>query len=242
MGKTIRRFAIDILTVFGCYVVFTTAGWGSYNIVSGSMEPTLEVGDRIMVSKFSYGYNRYSVMFSPKFLGTDRLFASLPERGDIALFHLPDRDKKDVIKRVIGLPGDTVQMKAGRLYINGTVVPRTSIRALAYTNYQGYERRVKEYDETLPDGVTHRIYEETDRGRYDDTALYVVPQGHYFMMGDNRDGSADSRILNNMGYVKAAYITGKALRITYSTHECTEGKDQDCAPGDSTDRSFMEIR
>lgn len=218
----------DVFVIFVFYVIFSTFGWTSFHIPSGSMEPTLEVGDRIFVSKLSYGYNRYSFFFDPEFIPEGRLFDDKPERGDVAVFTLPKRGNEDFIKRVIGLPGDRIQMRAGRLYINGDLVERTLVRELTYTSYSGAQRRVKEYDETLPNGVTHRIYEETDNGRYDNVGPFVIPPGHYFMMGDNRDGSSDSRNLNDIGYVSGAFLVGRADVTTFSLYDCDQGKDVYC--------------
>lgn len=231
----------DVVVIFLFYVVFSTFGWTSFHIPSGSMEPTLEVGDRIFVSKTSYGYNRYSFYFDPSFISEGRLFESAPERGDVAVFTLPKRGYEDFIKRVIGLPGDRVQMRAGRLYINGDLVERTLVRELTYTSYNGTQRRVKEYDETLPNGVVHRIYESTDSGLYDNVGPFVVPPGHYFMMGDNRDGSSDSRNLNDIGYVPAAYMVGRADITTFSLYDCDQGKDIFCPVGVPLGRFFNSI-
>ena len=231
----------DVVVIFLFYVVFSTFGWTSFHIPSGSMEPTLEVGDRIFVSKTSYGYNRYSFYFDPDFIPESRLFETAPERGDVAVFTLPKRGYEDFIKRVIGLPGDRIQMRAGRLYINGEVVERTLVRELNYTSYNGTQRRVKEYDETLPNGVVHRIYESTDSGLYDNVGPFVVPPGHYFMMGDNRDGSSDSRNLNDIGYVPAAYMVGRADITTFSLYDCDQGKDIFCPIGVPLGRFFNSI-
>ncbi len=231
----------DVVVIFLFYIVFSTFGWTSFHIPSGSMEPTLEVGDRIFVSKTSYGYNRYSFYFDPAFISESRLFESAPERGDVAVFTLPRRGYEDFIKRVIGLPGDRIQMRAGRLYINGDVVERTLVRELTYTSYNGTQRRVKEYDETLPNGVVHRIYESTDSGLYDNVGPFVVPPGHYFMMGDNRDGSSDSRNLNDIGYVPAAYMVGRADITTFSLYDCDQGKDVFCPLGIPLGRFFNSI-
>ncbi|NVJ99773.1 MAG: signal peptidase I [Alphaproteobacteria bacterium] len=231
----------DLGVIVGFFLLFTTFGWQSFHIPSGSMEPTLEVGDRIFVSKLSYGYNRFSVPFDPSIVPEGRLFDGVPERGDVVVFTLPYKNSNDFIKRVIGLPGDTVQMKMGRLFINGTIVPRTYIRDVAYTDYQGVERRAKEYMEELPNGVKHRIYERTDRGNVDNTSLYVVPEGHYFMMGDNRDGSADSRILSDMGYVAHKYLVGRAQITTFSLYDCDQGKEVYCPAGIPLGRFFGSI-
>ena len=218
----------DVLVVFVFWAVFSTFGWTSFHIPSGSMEPTLEVGDRIFVSKLSYGYNRYSFFFDPEFIPEKRVFADKPKRGDVAVFTLPKRGNEDFIKRVIGLPGDRIQMRAGRLYINGALVERTLVREVQYTSYRGGGRIVKEYDETLPNGVVHRIYEETDNGSYDNVGPFVVPPGHYFMMGDNRDGSSDSRNLSDIGYVSGDYLVGRADVTTFSLYDCDQGKDVFC--------------
>ncbi|MCJ9429857.1 signal peptidase I [Kordiimonas marina] len=241
MTTQIRRFLMDLVTIFAFWLIFTTAGWQSFNIVSGSLEPTLEVGDRIMVRKFAYGYNRFSVPFNPKFLGDHRIFFTAPKRGDIALFRLPYMQNEDLIKRVIGLPGDTVQMKQGRLYINGKIVPRTKIRDVNYTDYQGMPQHATEYEETLPNGVKHRIYERTDEGEVDNTGLYVVPAGHYFMMGDNRDDSLDSRFLSHMGYVDQKYLVGRADITTFSLYDCDQGKAISCSAGIPLGRFFKVI-
>ena len=218
----------DIVSIVAFYFIFTTFAWGAFHIPSGSMEPTLEVGDRIFVSKFAYGYNRYSFPFDPDFISENRMFASKPERGDIAVFVQPHRSDDHIIKRVIGLPGDRIQMREGRLYINGEIVERSFIREINYTNYQGNDRRVKEYEETLPGGVKHRIYEATDRGHFDNTPLFVVPADHYFMMGDNRDGSSDSRNISGMGPVHGKFIVGEANITTFSLYNCDQGKDVGC--------------
>lgn len=231
----------DIVVIFFFYIVFSTFGWTSFHIPSGSMEPTLEVGDRIFVSKLSYGYNRFSVYFDPSFIPESRLFADAPQRGDVAVFTLPKRGYEDFIKRVIGLPGDRIQMIDGRLYINDTLVERSLVREVTYTSYNGNQFRVKEYDETLPNGVVHRIYERTDRGQYDRTGPYVVPPGHYFMMGDNRDGSSDSRNLNDIGYVPEAYFVGRADVTTFSLYDCDQGKDIFCPIGIPLGRFFNSI-
>jgi len=231
----------DIAVIFFFYIVFSTFGWTSFHIPSGSMEPTLEVGDRIFVSKLSYGYNRFSVYFDPSFIPEDRLFADAPERGEVAVFTLPKKGYEDFIKRVIGLPGDRIQMRAGRLYINGDLVERSLVREVKYTSYRGNQRRVKEYDETLPGGVVHRIYESTDSGLYDNVGPFVVPPGHYFMMGDNRDGSSDSRNLNDMGYVPEAYFVGQADITTFSLYDCDQGKDIFCPIGIPLGRFFNSI-
>lgn len=231
----------DIAVVAVIYLVFTTFAFASFHIPSGSMEPTLEVGDRIMVSKFTYGYNRYSVIFDPDFIPEGRVIGDLPKRGQVAVFTLPHKGNKDFIKRVIGLPGDRIQMVDGRLYINGEIIKRELVREVSYTDYQGIAQRVREYDETLPGGVIHRIYERTDMGPYDDTEVFVVPADHYFMMGDNRDASGDSRDFRSMGPVHSKYLLGRARFTTFSLFDCDQGKPVGCGAGIPYGRFFGGI-
>lgn len=233
----------DLVGIVVFYFIFTWFAWGAFHIPSGSMEPTLEVGDRIFVSKFAYGYNRFSFSFDPEFIGEDRMFDSAPDRGDVVVFTLPYKDDTDFIKRVVGMPGDTIKLEEGRLYINGKIVPRKFIREVNYTNYQGKDVRAKEYEETLPGGVKHRIYEQTDNGVYDRTRTFRVPADHYFMMGDNRDASSDSRAVgtNPMSYVHKKYLVGRADITTFSLYDCDQGKDVGCVIGIPYGRFFNGI-
>jgi len=236
----------DFAAIAVFYVLFTTFAWGAFHIPSGSMEPTLEVGDRIFVSKLAYGINRYSFHFDPNFITEDRILEDAPERGDVVVFTLPYKGDTDFIKRVIGLPGDTIQMHEGRLYINGTIVPRKFIRDVNYTSYRGANIRGKEYEETLPGGVKHRIYERSDNSGADETRLFKVPADHYFMMGDNRDASADSRAKpfpgeRAMGYVHKKYLVGRADITTFSLYDCDQGKEVGCALGIPYGRFFNGI-
>lgn len=224
----IKNFLKDIIYVALVYLIFTIFFFQSFHIPSSSMEPTLEVGDRLMVNKFAIGHNRYSFYGDPEFISEGRLWGGSLERGEIAVFTLPYRNHTDFIKRVIGLPGDRIQVKSGRLYINGDLIDRKFIRDVAYKDYHGTQKRAKEYIETLPGGITHTIYEQSDSARMDDTPLYVVPEDHYFMMGDNRDESADSRELFNMGYVHRKYIMGNASITTFSFYDCDQGKPVAC--------------
>jgi signal peptidase I len=182
------------------------------------MIPTLLIGDYLFVSKYSYGYSRFSFPLSlPLFEG--RILGSEPERGDVAVFRLPRDTNIDYIKRVIGLPGDRVQMRQGRLYINGQLVPRRKIADYQDQNASGSKLRFQRYVETLPGGVEHVIIEANDRGLYDNTREYVVPPGHYFMMGDNRDNSADSRA--DVGFVPLENFVGRAEFTFYSFEDST---------------------
>jgi signal peptidase I len=197
-------------------LVVRTVAYEPFNIPSGSMIPTLLVGDYLFVSKYSYGYSRYSLPFGlPLFSG--RIFFHSPERGDVVVFKLPTDNSTDYIKRVIGLPGDTIQMKQGQLYINGQEVPRKPIGDYLYQEGDGAVIPMKQYIETLPNGVDHRIIKIGDDGPLDNTQEYHVPSGDYFMMGDNRDNSQDSRVLSAVGYVPAENLIGKAQFIFFST-------------------------
>ena len=187
-----------------------------FNIPSGSMKPTLLVGDYLLTNKMAYGYGQYSfsvffkIYVPPPFEG--RAMATPPKRGDIAVFFLPNVGE-NYIKRVVGLPGDTIQMRGGRLYINDTLVEREFV-AMKTDNGEP----MSEYVETLPGGILHTIWERSDRDPLDDTAAYKVPEGHYFMMGDNRDNSRDSRVLQEVGYVPFENIVGRADILFFSTN------------------------
>lgn len=189
-----------------------------FNIPSGSMIPTLLVGDYLFVSKFSYGYSNYSFPLSPN-LFQGRIFGSLPKRGDVAVFRLPRDPSIDYIKRIVGLPGDTIQMKQGHLYINGTELPRDADGG--YTTEgdgDGPPMALKQYIETMPDGLKHPILKASDDGPLDNTDVYHVPPGYVFGMGDNRDDSLDSRVLDAVGYIPVANLVGKADFIFFSIY------------------------
>jgi len=191
-----------------------------FNIPAGSMKPTLLVGDYMFVSKYSYGYNRYSFPFSPPLaLISGRVFASEPERGDVVVFRLPKDPSTDYVKRVIGLPGDRIQMINGVLHINGTPVKRERIEDFVETDDNGREVHIKQWRETLPNGVSHATLDMIDNSFYDNTKEYRVPAGHYFMMGDNRDNSSDSRVENAVGYVPAENLVGRAQIMFWSVDE-----------------------
>jgi signal peptidase I len=196
-----------------------------FNIPSGSMKSTLLVGDYLFVSKLSYGYSKYSFPFGlVPFEG--RVFASEPQRGDVAVFRLPRNDSIDYIKRVIGLPGDEIQMKDGVLFINGKAVPKE--RAGEFPSDDPGAPKVPVYKETLPNGVSYFVLDENPTGHYDNTGVYKVPAGHYFMMGDNRDNSTDSRVPpgrdGGVGYVPHQNFIGRAEVIFYSCASDEEGR------------------
>jgi signal peptidase I len=202
-----------------------------FNIPSASMYPTLKIGDYLFVSKLSYGYGKYSFNFSFSAFGLTlvkccsfmdfpgrAVMADEPERGDVAVFKLPRDIEVDYIKRVIGLPGDRIQMKGGVLYINGEAVKKEP--SGWFDNRTGEAGsaldRIEEFRETLPNGVSYTVLDVGPDGDADDTPEYVVPAGHYFMMGDNRDNSQDSRYQNVVGFVPIENFVGRADIIFFS--------------------------
>jgi signal peptidase I len=201
-----------------------------FNIPSGSMYPTLMVGDYLFVSKLSYGYGKYSFNFSFGIPGFDPIkfgpvpiegrvfFAAPPERGDVAVFKLPRDNETDYIKRVIGLPGDRVQMREGVLHINGEPVKKEFIGDYVNSDgkaYGGYPT-IPMYRETLPNGVSYRVLDVYPTGEADNTQEFVVPPDKYFMMGDNRDNSQDSRYSDVVGFVPYENFVGRADLIFFS--------------------------
>ena len=189
-----------------------------FNIPSSSMKSTLLIGDYLFVSKFSYGYSKYSLPFSPD-LFSGRVLSGEPERGDVAVFRLPSDPNIDYIKRVIGLPGDKIQMIDGVLYINGTAVQRERMEDYLLQDRFGRIKPVPRYRETLPNGVTYQTLDLVENGFSDNTQIYEVPAGHYFMMGDNRDNSSDSRVQSGVGYVPLENFIGRAEIIFFSVAE-----------------------
>jgi len=189
-----------------------------FNIPSGSMLPTLEIGDYLFVSKMSYGYSAASFPFGiVQFKG--RVFQTHPERGDVIVFKLPSNPRIDYIKRLIGMPGDEIQVRAGRLYINGDLIPREMIGLKRIPRPEGGYENLTEYSETLPNGTRHKIYEESDFEPLDNTEVFIVPEGHYFFMGDNRDNSQDSRVQSLVGFVDADKLVGRAEMLFFSVDD-----------------------
>ncbi len=194
-------------------IVVRTFLFQPFTIPSGSMIPTLLVGDYLFVSKYTYGYSKYSVPFSPDIM-EGRVWEGIPKRGDVAVFRFPPNPEIDYIKRVIGLPGDTVQMREGKLFINGEPVP-TEPAGMFKNPDTG--REVPMYTETLDTGISYNTIDANIRSEGDNTEVFEVPAGHYFMMGDNRDNSADSRF--DVGYVPAENLVGPARSIFFSVSD-----------------------
>jgi len=189
-----------------------------FNIPSGSMIPTLLIGDYLFVSKYSYGYSRYSFPFGFD-LFSGRILAEEPKRGDVVVFKLPRDNETDYIKRVIGLPGDEIQMIHGVLHINGKAVEKVKVDDYVVTGPSGRERNMARYKETLPNGVSYPVLDLVSDGFGDNTEVYKVPEEHFFMMGDNRDNSTDSRFLSEVGFVPFENLVGKAQVIFFSIDE-----------------------
>jgi signal peptidase I len=191
-----------------------------FNIPSGSMKETLLIGDYLFVSKLSYGYSRFSFPFSFN-LFPGRVLASEPKRGDVAVFKLPRDNATDYIKRVIGLPGDEINVRQGVVFINNKEVPRVRAGDFYTREDEGTIIKIPVYQETLPNGVKYNVLDRTPNGSLDNAGPYIVPAGHYFMMGDNRDNSTDSRVARDanppgVGYVPLENFVGRADIIFFS--------------------------
>jgi signal peptidase I len=197
-------------------VAIRTIAFEPFNIPSGSMIPTLLIGDYLFVSKYSYGYSRFSLPFAPD-LFEGRIFKHFPKRGDVAVFKNPHQIATDYIKRIVGLPGDRIQVRGGQLYINGNEAPRTLVRNdYNSEDEQGVQMQQPEYRETLPGGREHFILKAGDEGWQNNTPEFVVPENHLFAMGDNRDNSQDSRFQNAVGFVPMDNLVGRAEFIFFS--------------------------
>jgi signal peptidase I len=214
VAEIIKTIVYALLIALFLRVIF----FQPFTIPSASMEPNLYEGDYIIVSKFTYGYSRFSAPLGlPLFSG--RVMEKPAHRGDIVVFKLPREPKIDYIKRVIGVPGDRIQMKQGLLYLNGVKVPRVPLGSIREDIGGGYMKTVMRYRETLPGGKTYITNDFGTDEPLDDTDEYVVPEHHYFMMGDNRDNSEDSRVppaAGGVGYVPAENLVGKAQIILLS--------------------------
>ena len=206
-----------VVYALGIALVLRVLLFQPFTIPSASMVPTVKEGDYIIVSKFSYGYSRHSIPFSPP-LFQGRIFGKEPKRGDIIVFKLPRDGRTDYIKRLIGLPGDRVQMRNNQLYINDKPVPKAFQGKVSEHTEYGFDRNVDRYIETNPEGRKYTIDDWGPDGDMDNTPTFVVPEGNYFFMGDNRDNSLDSRAPEEIGvgFVPAENLVGKAQIILFS--------------------------
>ena len=209
LGETISVIVQALLLAF----VIRSLLFQPFSIPSGSMRPTLLEGDYLFVSKYAYGYSRYSFPLSPN-LFSGRIWSAEPQRGDVAVFRFPPNPKIDYIKRVIGLPGDRIQMKNGVLFINNEAVKREKTGQITDVDVTEVIEPVDVYRETLPNGVSYDTLDIDPNSRSDNTNEFVVPAGHFFMMGDNRDNSNDSRL--GVGFVPIENFVGRATRIFFS--------------------------
>ncbi len=240
-----REYGFFLIKLAAIVLLFRSLIFAPFNIPSESMQPRLLIGDYLLVSKWPYGYSRFSIPFSPN-LFEGRIMGGLPERGDVVVFKGPKTDGLDYIKRAIGLPGDVVQMRAGVLEINGKAVPKEKMADFVTPVTQGMrdaaamegrhacwrpefqedapdggkQCRYRRYKETLPNGRSYEIIDMFDASRGDDTEAFVIPEDHVFFMGDNRDQSADSRFKADgraIGIVPAENIVGRAQVMMFST-------------------------
>jgi len=230
-GEFIRSIGLAVLIA----MIIRTFAFQPFVIPSGSMKPTLLISDFLFVSKYTYGYSKYAFPFSPNLFSGRIFYKNKPKIGDIVVFRGPFDPDTDYIKRVVGLPGDRVQVREGILFINDKACPvepagefvddlwtkqgKAKGEHEVRISGKGHERHIPMYTETLPNGVKHLILKKDPfgEGYLDNTQVFVVPEGHYFMMGDNRDESGDSRILTQIGYVPEENLIGQAKIIWFST-------------------------
>ncbi|GBR50053.1 signal peptidase I [Neokomagataea thailandica NBRC 106555] len=220
LGETLRWFACMLVSI----MLLRTLIIAPYEVPSGSMIPTLQVGDFVLATKFSYGYSRFSLPFSPNLFG-GRIWGSEPHRGDIAVFRYTHDTSIDYVKRIVGLPGDHIQMTDGKLYLNGIEVPRTDMGHYEVIDENGRLLSGERYREDLPGSggrstVSHEILKLDDEGFANNTPEYVVPEGYFFAMGDDRDDSADSRFQgdgpDDLGFVPMQNLVGRTPIVAFS--------------------------
>lgn len=214
-AKKKSEFVVSILAIVGLAIALLViapfgVGIRAFRAPSGSMQPAVYPGDYFIVSKWTYGYGRYSFAPFPGF--SQRVMAHMPERGDIVVFRPSAEPERDFVKRVIGLPGDRIQMIDGALHLNGEAVPREDLGAMSFGDEYGAAVDVRAYRETLPGGASYVVIDR-DVSELDNTPEYVVPEGMLFMMGDDRDNSADSRVPSVMGDVPLENLVGRVAHV-----------------------------
>ena len=211
-----------------------------FNIPSGSMKPNLLVGDFIFVSKWSYGFSKHSLPFSIPLI-PGKIFSKLPERGEVVVFKTPEDNRTDYIKRVIGLPGDRIQIIDGKIIINDNLILRKKLNDFIDTDKNLSIKRIRKYKEYFFNKEIE-VLDIMDQGIVDNTNLYVVPEGHFFVMGDNRDTSQDSRFTNIVGYIPIENLIGKAQFIFFSLENSRFLELWKWPKAIRTNRLFMQIQ
>ncbi|MBX9977219.1 MAG: signal peptidase I [Alphaproteobacteria bacterium] len=200
-------------------IIIRTFFFQPFNIPSGSMYPTLMVGDFLFVSKYTYGYSNTAFPFHHKFY-EGRVMSRNPKNGEVVVFNnIKDPENRDFIKRCVGVPGDKIQVKEGILHINGQAVTMEYVGMYTYINQYGQLDAVKKYKETMPNGTSYHVLMKYEFGKHplDNTPEYTVPEGHFFMMGDNRHNSEDSRVMDAVGFVPVNTLIGRAEILFFST-------------------------
>jgi signal peptidase I len=236
--KSLRQIIVDevkfIIGLAAFLMLFFNFVFGHFKIPSESMQPTLEVGDHLYVNKFAYGFSRHSLIFNMHklpFLNDGRVFARQPQRGDVVVFRNPKAPNLVMIKRLVGMPGDTVQTERGRLIVNGEMIERKQQDIFEYREHRGGIAEVVEYEEQIPDEKDpHGIYERNDIYPLDNAGPFTIPDGKYFFMGDNRDNSQDSRAPLGPGFVPFDNLIGRAEMMVYSLKRCKTEEGLRC-PG-----------
>ena len=215
--KVIYLVYDNVKTLIGALIIavfIRSLVFQPFYIPSSSMEPTLLVGDRIFVSKHTYGYSKHSFPFSPN-VTNKRLFSKSPKRGDLVVFKTPADNRTDYIKRLIGMPGDTIQFVEGEIFINNEKILRKKIENIKIIRCGNFLLETNSYIETLPNGKKHiAVYKK--KGSLQNSKIFKVPVNHYFLLGDNRDCSKDSRYLDSVGYVNNLNLVGQAKLIFFS--------------------------
>ena len=211
-----------------------------FNIPSGSMKPNLLVGDFIFVSKWSYGFSKHSLPFSIPLI-PKKIFSKLPQRGDVVVFKTPEDNRTDYIKRVIGLPGDRIQIIDGKIIINDNLILKKRLNDFIDTDKNSSIKRIRKYKEYFFDKEIE-VLDIMDNGIVDNTNIYIVPKGHFFVMGDNRDNSQDSRFSNIVGYIPFENLIGKAQFIFFSLENSRFLELWKWPKAIRTKRLFMQIQ
>ena len=246
--KKNENFFLSLVWIILIALIFRAFLFQSYNIPSGSMLKNLLVGDYIFVSKYTYGYSKHSLPFSVPLI-PNRIFSSEPMRGDVVVFKLPSDGKTDYIKRVIGMPGDKIQIINGEVYINNQRLSYKEIGVYEDNNLINRKKKalgcrnekLKILEETLPNGKSYNILDSDINSYADNTGIYNVPKDHFFVMGDNRDNSQDSRYIKSVGFIPFDNLVGRAELIFFSWNWRKIGQ-KNCKTSIEWGRIFKLIR